>query len=57
MILESIIVIGLAIFIDLVFGDPRNKYHPTAWIGKFISNLVPLFKNEIYEYSKSNYNN
>jgi len=46
MILESIIIIGLAIFIDLVFGDPRNKYHPTAWIGEFISNLVPLFKNE-----------
>ena len=46
MIFESIIVIGLAIFLDLVFGDPRNKYHPTAWIGEFISNLVPLFKNE-----------
>ncbi len=46
MILESIIIIGLAIFLDLVFGDPRNKYHPTAWIGEFISNLVPLFKNE-----------
>ena len=46
MILESIVVIGLAIFLDLVFGDPRNKYHPTAWIGKFVSNLVPLFKNE-----------
>ena len=46
MILESIIVIGFAIFLDLVFGDPRNKYHPTAWIGEFISNLVPLFKNK-----------
>ena len=46
MIMESIVIIGLAIFLDLVFGDPRNKYHPTAWIGKFISNLVPLFKNE-----------
>ena len=46
MILESIIIIGLAIFLDLIFGDPRNKYHPTAWIGEFISNLVPLFKNE-----------
>ena len=52
MILESIIVIGLAIFIDLVFGDPRNKYHPTAWIGKFISNLVPLFKNENAHFEK-----
>ena len=46
MIFESIIIIGFAIFLDLIFGDPRNKYHPTAWIGKFISNLVPLFKNK-----------
>ena len=27
-------------------GDPKNRYHPTAWIGNFIGNLVPLFKNE-----------
>ena len=46
MIFESILIIGLAIILDLIFGDPRNKYHPTAWIGGFISNLVPLFKNE-----------
>ena len=46
MIFESILIIGLAIILDLIFGDPRNKYHPTAWIGNFISNLVPLFKNE-----------
>ena len=46
MIFESILIIGFAIILDLVVGDPRNKYHPTAWIGNFISNLVPLFKNE-----------
>jgi adenosylcobinamide-phosphate synthase len=46
MILESIIIIGLAIFLDLIFGDPKNRYHPTAWIGNFIGKLVPLFKNE-----------
>jgi adenosylcobinamide-phosphate synthase len=32
--------------LDLIFGDPKNRYHPTAWIGNFIGNLVPLFKNE-----------
>ena len=46
MIWESIIIIGLAIMLDLIFGDPKNRYHPTAWIGNFIGNLVPLFKNE-----------
>ena len=30
MILESIAVIGFAILLDLVSGDPRNRYHPTA---------------------------
>ena len=46
MIFESILIIGFAIILDLIIGDPRSKYHPTAWIGIFISNLVPLFKNE-----------
>ena len=46
MILESIAIIGFAIMLDLIFGDPKNRYHPTAWIGNFIGNLVPLFKNE-----------
>ena len=46
MIFESILIIGFAIMLDLIIGDPRSKYHPTAWIGNFISNLVPLFKNE-----------
>ena len=46
MILESIAIIGFAILLDLTFGDPKNRYHPTAWIGNFIGNIVPLFKNE-----------
>ena len=46
MIFESILIIGFALFLDMIFGDPKNRYHPTAWIGGFISNLVPLFKNK-----------
>ena len=46
MIFESVLIIGIAIILDLLVADPRNKYHPTAWIGRFISNLVPLFKSE-----------
>jgi len=45
MILESIIIIGFAIGLDLIFGDPKNRYHPTAWIGIVISKLTPLAKN------------
>ncbi|WP_371504156.1 cobalamin biosynthesis protein [Nitrosopumilus adriaticus] len=46
MILESILIIGIAIFLDLLFGDPKNKYHPTAWIGRFIAILTPIAKNQ-----------
>ena len=52
MIFESILIIGFAITLDLIFGDPRNKYHPTAWIGNFIGNLVPMFKNENAHFEK-----
>jgi adenosylcobinamide-phosphate synthase len=46
MILESIIIVGFALGLDLIFGDPKNKYHPTAWIGKIIAKLTPLAKNQ-----------
>ena len=46
MIIESITVIGFAILIDLIFGDPKNRYHPTAWIGTFIAKLTTITKNQ-----------
>ena len=46
MILESISIIGFAILIDLIFGDPKNRYHPTAWIGAFIAKLTPIAKHQ-----------
>ena len=46
MILESIIIVGFALGIDFAFGDPKNKYHPTAWIGTLIAKLTPLAKNK-----------
>ena len=46
MIVESIFVIGLSILLDFKFGDPKNKYHPTAWIGTLMAKLVPMAKNE-----------
>jgi len=46
MIVESILVIVFALVLDLMFGDPKNRYHPTAWIGILISKLVPFTKNQ-----------
>lgn len=46
MILESVIVVTFAIFLDLIIGDPKNKYHPTSWIGIFIAKIVPIIKNK-----------
>jgi len=45
MILISLLGILLALSIDSVFGDPKNKFHPTAWVGTLIGKLVPLIKN------------
>lgn len=44
MIEIPIFLVALAIIIDFTFGDPRNKFHPTAWIGKLIGKLVPFIK-------------
>ena len=46
MIVESILVVGFAILLDFKFGDPKNKYHPTAWIGSLIAKLTPTVKND-----------
>jgi adenosylcobinamide-phosphate synthase len=45
LIIESLSIITLALFLDFIFGDPKNKYHPTAWIGSLIAKLTPLCKN------------
>ena len=46
MIIESLLVVGFAILLDFKFGDPKNKYHPTAWIGSLIARLTPTAKND-----------
>jgi len=45
MILESIIIVGFALLLDFLVGDPKTKYHPTAWMGKLIALLVPFTKS------------
>jgi len=46
MILESIIVVISALILDFIIGDPKNKFHPTSWIGSLIAKIVPVVKNE-----------
>lgn len=40
------LVIGLigAILIDIILGDPPNRFHPVSWIGTLISMLIPKIK-------------
>ena len=46
MIVESIVIVTFALLLDFTFGDPKNRYHPTAWIGTFIAKITPLAKNQ-----------
>ena len=46
MILESILIIGFAVLLDLRFGDPKSKFHPTAWMGSLIAKLAPAARNQ-----------
>lgn len=52
MILESILIIGFAILLDLKFGDPKSNFHPTAWIGSLIAKLTPAAKNQNHTLEK-----
>ncbi len=45
MILIPIIAVVFALALDFIFGDPRNRYHPTVWIGKLIGKFVPYAKS------------
>jgi len=45
LIIESILVVFFALVLDFAVGDPRNKFHPTAWLGSLIAKLTPHAKN------------
>lgn len=42
----SILIVLGALALDFAFGDPRSKYHPTAWVGMIIAKLVPFAKTQ-----------
>src|SRR5437879_5110700 len=45
MILIPLLSVVFALSIDFALGDPKNKFHPTVWVGALIGKLVPFFKN------------
>lgn len=45
MILISIVAVILALVLDFSFGDPKNRYHPTVWMGKLIGKFVPYARS------------
>ena len=44
--IDSLAIFFLAFFIDIVFGEFPDRYHPTVWIGKTIAYFKPKFKSE-----------
>lgn len=39
---SDILVLLLAVALDLLLGEPPNRFHPTVWIGKTIAGLEKL---------------
>lgn len=47
MIIESVLVAISALGLDLAAGDPRSRYHPTAWTGRLIAALAARLKTNV----------
>ena len=49
MIYEQFVLLGgglaLGMLLDLLFGDPPNRYHPVSWLGRLIESLTPNMKH------------
>jgi len=43
-VIALIAALAGGIGIDYVFGDPPNRYHPVAWLGRIIGFVVPRLK-------------
>ena len=43
---ELIFILLISITMDFILGDPNNKIHPVAWIGKYINYFISKIKSE-----------
>jgi adenosylcobinamide-phosphate synthase len=51
---EPLIILGLALLIDQVFGEPPDPVHPTVWMGKVIAFLKARLRNKNLRFEKVN---
>src|SRR4030066_1188957 len=42
---ESALILVLALFIDAVFGEVPDRFHPTVWMGNVIAYLKPRIRS------------
>jgi adenosylcobinamide-phosphate synthase len=42
---ESLLMFGLAFFIDIIFGEIPDRAHPTVWMGRIVAYLKPKMRN------------
>ncbi len=42
--LGLIAALAAGVGVDFLFGDPPNKFHPVAWLGRFIAYYAPRLK-------------
>lgn len=47
---EAVCVLVLAVLIDLILGEPKDRFHPVAWLGKVIE---LIFKNDFISENKN----
>jgi adenosylcobinamide-phosphate synthase len=45
-LISLILALAAGIGLDFSFGDPRNRYHPVAWLGRAIGVFVPMLESQ-----------
>jgi adenosylcobinamide-phosphate synthase len=45
LLIDSALILVIALLIDLVFGEVPDKVHPTVWMGRVITFLKPKIRN------------
>ena len=51
-----ITILMISILLDLILGDPNNKFHPVSLLGKYITYFFPKIKNEKNKKYEKKYN-
>ncbi len=53
-LVDSLLILFLSFLIDLVFGEPPDKIHPTVWMGNVIKYFKPKIKSGYPKIEKKN---